>query len=141
MTVASVFRYLGLDTGRRRPTERDLIEKVREGLPLDKVRAFLDDWHFTREELHRNLHVSRSTWSRKGRNQRLNQAQSEKIMRLVEVLALAVDVLEAEEAALRWLRDPNRALGNECPMALLDTDTGTRWVEAVLLRIEHGIYS
>lgn len=36
---------------------------------------------------------------------------------------------------------PNRALGGERPLALLDSDVGSLAVERVLGRIEHGVYS
>jgi putative toxin-antitoxin system antitoxin component (TIGR02293 family) len=47
--------------------------------------------------------------------------------------------LGSEEKAARWLRRPNRALGNQAPLDLMDSDIGTRQVEEVLGRIEHGI--
>ena len=57
------------------------------------------------------------------------------------IAARAVEVLGSEGKASRWLRRPNRALGGKPPVALLDTDLGTQQVEAVLGRIEHGVYS
>jgi putative toxin-antitoxin system antitoxin component (TIGR02293 family) len=49
--------------------------------------------------------------------------------------------LGSEEKAARWLHTPNRALGGNLPLELLDTDLGSRQVEEVLGRIEHGVYS
>jgi putative toxin-antitoxin system antitoxin component (TIGR02293 family) len=46
-----------------------------------------------------------------------------------------------EEKAGEWLRTPNRALGGERPLDLLDTDVGAREVEDVLGRIAYGVYS
>jgi putative toxin-antitoxin system antitoxin component (TIGR02293 family) len=57
------------------------------------------------------------------------------------VAARVAEVLGSEEKASRWLMTPNRALGGEPPIALLETDLGARQVEDVLGRIEHGIHS
>jgi putative toxin-antitoxin system antitoxin component (TIGR02293 family) len=46
--------------------------------------------------------------------------------------------LGSEEKAIQWLRRPNRALGNQTPLELMDTDIGAKQVEDVLGRIEHG---
>ena len=48
-------------------------------------------------------------------------------------------VFGTEDKASTWLRRPNRALNNELPIRLLDTDVGTRQVEDILGRIEHGV--
>jgi putative toxin-antitoxin system antitoxin component (TIGR02293 family) len=50
-------------------------------------------------------------------------------------------VLGSTDKAARWLHTENRALGGQTPLALLDTDLGTRQVEEVLGRIEHGVFS
>ena len=46
-----------------------------------------------------------------------------------------------EDKASTWLRRPNRALNNERPLRLLDTDVGARQVEDILGRIAHGVVS
>jgi uncharacterized protein (DUF2384 family) len=42
---------------------------------------------------------------------------------------------------MHWLAAPNRALEGTAPLSLLDTDIGTQEVEAVLTRIEQGVFS
>lgn len=59
--------------------------------------------------------------------------------RLVCVVARAVEALGDPERAGAWLVSPNRALGGRTPVALLDSDEGAAEVEAVLIRIEHGV--
>jgi len=59
----------------------------------------------------------------------------------VRIAAQAAEVLGSEEKASRWLHSPNRALGGSRPLDVVDTDLGAREVEAVLGRIEHGVYS
>jgi putative toxin-antitoxin system antitoxin component (TIGR02293 family) len=50
-------------------------------------------------------------------------------------------VLGSEDKASAWLRRPNRALDNELPIRLLDTDVGARQIEDLLGRIAHGLVS
>jgi putative toxin-antitoxin system antitoxin component (TIGR02293 family) len=57
------------------------------------------------------------------------------------VEAQAFEVLEGREKALRWLGMPNTALGGKKPLDLLDTELGAKQVEAILGRIESGVYS
>ena len=62
-------------------------------------------------------------------------------VRSARITALACEVLGDPEKAARWLRHPNRALAGRVPLSLLDTDLGACEVEAVLGRIEYGIFS
>jgi uncharacterized protein (DUF2384 family) len=48
-------------------------------------------------------------------------------------------VLAGPEAAVKWLRRPQRALGGEIPLTLLDTDAGALAVERLLGRIEDAV--
>ena len=66
---------------------------------------------------------------------------SDRLSRLARILAETIDVLGSEEKASQWLEAPNRALGGQTPLTLLDTDLGTQQVEEVLGRIQHGIFS
>lgn len=62
-------------------------------------------------------------------------------VRSARIAALACEVLGDPEKAARWLRQPNRALAGRAPLSLLDTELGAREVEAVLRRIEYGVFS
>jgi putative toxin-antitoxin system antitoxin component (TIGR02293 family) len=57
------------------------------------------------------------------------------------MLARATEVLEDRSKALRWMNEPNVALGGKVPSALLDSSAGEHEVETLLGRIEHGVYS
>ena len=43
------------------------------------------------------------------------------------------------QKAARWLRKPNRAAGQQAPIVLLETETGAKIVEDLLVRIEYGM--
>lgn len=72
---------------------------------------------------------------------RLTPEQSDVVIRTACTLAKAIDILGDREKAAHWLTTPNRALGGEIPITLLDTSAGAHEVEAVLDRIEYGVYS
>jgi putative toxin-antitoxin system antitoxin component (TIGR02293 family) len=73
--------------------------------------------------------------------ERLTPEQSDVVIRTACILAKAMDILGDKEKAAHWIKTPNRALGGEIPITLLDTSAGAHEVEAVLDRIEFGVYS
>jgi putative toxin-antitoxin system antitoxin component (TIGR02293 family) len=120
-------------------TQRRTIETVRKGFPaarLDKMLAILS---VERSLLLAILGLSERTLQRKQQSSgRLSPAASDRLARLDRILALAVDVFGDKEKAVKWLKRSNRALGNEMPLRLLDTDAGTQSVERELRQVEHG---
>jgi putative toxin-antitoxin system antitoxin component (TIGR02293 family) len=50
-------------------------------------------------------------------------------------------VLGDDGKAFAWMRRPNRALGGQPPVELVRTGEGARLVDAVLTRLEHGVFS
>ena len=50
-------------------------------------------------------------------------------------------MFEDSERAHRWLKEPQRGLGNRTPLSLLGTEAGAREVEDLLGRIEYGVFS
>lgn len=120
--------------------EGDLIALIREGLPYASFEHALEDLELTLDEVASQLGLQRRTLSRR-KGQRLNHEESERVLRLLRVILRAVDVLGSREKAFQWLRRPNRALGGQPPLSLLDVELGARQVEDVLGRIEHGVYS
>lgn len=76
-----------------------------------------------------------------GEGRRLTAAESDLVIRIAMTFARAIEVLGDRFKAARWLTSENRALGGIRPIALLDTYVGTREVEKILGRIEHGVYS
>ena len=71
----------------------------------------------------------------------LHADESDRLLRLGRVAALAEQVLGSRDKATVWLHAANTALGEESPLSRLDSDLGARQVEDVLVRIAHGVYS
>lgn len=49
--------------------------------------------------------------------------------------------MEGLDNAMSWLRRPQPRLGGEVPLDLLVTQAGADEVEALLRRIDYGVYS
>ena len=68
----------------------------------------------------------------------MDTAASERLWRLADLMTMARDVFEDEEAAKTWLRTPNRAFRDAAPMEYLDTEPGAMAVRQVLNAIATG---
>jgi putative toxin-antitoxin system antitoxin component (TIGR02293 family) len=71
----------------------------------------------------------------------LSPEESDRTMRLARVMAHAEETFGDTERAGHWLQTKNLALGGEVPLDLLDTDAGSKEVEAILYRIDYGMFS
>jgi putative toxin-antitoxin system antitoxin component (TIGR02293 family) len=115
-----------------------LRETVKAGLPYASLEALIGKFGLAREEAAAALHLPQRTIARRKKKQKLQADESDRLLRLARVSAQAAATLGSDEKAVQWLRRPNRALGNRAPLDLIDSDIGTRQVEEVLGRIEHG---
>lgn len=126
---------------RRISNLHELRESVVAGLPYAALEAVMAKFGLARGEAAAALHLPQRTIARRKKGQKLRADESDRLLRLARIGAQAAEVLGSEEKAARWLRKPNRALGNRVPLELLDNDVGTKEVEDILGRIEHGVYS
>lgn len=142
-TAIEIAQLLGGSKVLRRnvSSRSDLIALLREGLPYASVEAAMEVLGLSREQIAGYLAVPGRTLARRKRERRLRADESDRLYRLVRITATALAVFGDEEKARRWLLKPNRALGGEVPLALMDTDAGARQVEEILGRIEHGVVS
>jgi len=116
----------------------DLREAAKLGLPYASLETVIGKLRLGREEAATVLRLPQRTIARRKKEQRLQADESDRVLRLARIGAHASAALGNEEKAAKWLRRPNRALGNRTPLELLDNDIGARQVEEVLGRIEHG---
>ncbi|HTD56912.1 MAG TPA: antitoxin Xre/MbcA/ParS toxin-binding domain-containing protein [Silvibacterium sp.] len=144
MTIAAIAEVLGgrKAFGHKIETSSDLAEATRAGLLVDSLDRLAEELSVQRLAVAKLLGISERTLSRRTTsNARLTAAESDRVVRLARVLALAKETLGNMEKASRWLQTPNRALEGGKPIDRLDTDIGVRSVEQVLGRIEYGLYS
>jgi len=119
----------------------ELRETVRSGLPYASFEAVIGKFGLAREEAAAALRLPPRTIARRKREQKLQVDESDRLLRLARISSQAATTLGSEQRAIQWLRRPNRALGNQAPLKLIDNDIGARQVEEALGRIAHGIVS
>lgn len=123
-------------------TPSRVIEVVRKGLPTARLDEMAQSLAVERTVLLGILGISARTVQRKNRSAvRLSPAASDRLSRMDRILILATEVFGAKEKAVEWLKRISRALGNQQPIQLLDTDAGTQYVERELRQIQHGFVS
>ncbi|GKS58597.1 hypothetical protein YTPLAS18_21240 [Nitrospira sp.] len=117
----------------------DITSHIREGMPFAALSAMATHAHLEIPRLAEILMIPKRTLARRRKARRLTADESDRLVRVARIFALAADVLGSEEKAAQWLQRTNRALGNAAPVDLLDTDVGTQSVEKVLGRIDYGV--
>lgn len=119
--------------------ERDIVRLVRRGLPTQAVDHFLSTSGLSFNALEPKVLSLRTFKRRKKLEQLLEQDESDRLLRVVGIVAAAEETFGSAEKAQEWLNRSTRALDGETPIAMADTDRGARAVEALLGRIGHGI--
>ena len=122
-------------SGLRGQSRRDVIQAMRDGLPVSGIENLIRSGRLTLAEVDRVV-LPRKTLSHRRKIGRLTPEQSD---RLVRVVAAAEETFASIDKASLWLRRPTRALDGDAPLSLLDTTEGTREVEGLLHRIDHGL--
>jgi putative toxin-antitoxin system antitoxin component (TIGR02293 family) len=144
MTSSAIAEILGGKKvlGRSIGSFAELAELIRKGLPVGSLLVLGEKLELKNAALSEKLGIPQRTLTRRlSRHSRLTAAESDRTVRMARVYATATEMIGNADKASRWLRTPNRALGGEIPLDLLDTDLGAREVENVLGRIAYGVYS
>jgi putative toxin-antitoxin system antitoxin component (TIGR02293 family) len=123
------------------PTSSQMRDRIKAGLPFSSLESVRERLRLSVPETASVLQIPARTFARRRQSRRLTAEESDRLYRLARIAAQATAVFGTEQRACAWLRRPNRALDGEPPIRLIDTDVGTRQVEDVLGRIEHGVIS
>ena len=123
-------------------TTSEWVHRIRAGIPFASAVAFKEALRLTNAELASILGISPRTLARLDPARgRLDSVSGDRLVRAARLYAMAAEVLEDSEAAARWLKSPQRALGDATPLHLAESDVGTRAVEALLGRMEYGVFT
>lgn len=118
-----------------------LIARIRHGLPFRDLLSLQDDLDEPLDILARRLGISKATLHRRRAEGRLDQEESDRLVRFSRLMTKAAEVFESTENARRWLGSPQVGLGGAVPLDYAETEIGARQVEDLLGRIEYGVYS
>lgn len=117
----------------------DLAELVERGLPLESV-AELRALGLSFAEVAEIVISPRTLKHRKDRGEDLSSAETERVVRVSRILALADKVFASHEKAMLYLRIPDDRLNNRTPLSMLQTESGGRVVESMLWQIDEGMF-
>jgi putative toxin-antitoxin system antitoxin component (TIGR02293 family) len=120
----------------------DQIRRMRTGISVTVVADIANRLGIRQENLYQMLKLPASA-IKNHLNKRgmLSAVEQDRMYRVDRVFNRTVEVLEDASAASTWIKQPNRALGGEAPLSLLDTEVGYELVLDTLGRIEHGVVS
>ena len=119
-------------------TEADILRIIEDRLATSAITR-LTDLGFTRAEIDSSVIPSRTLVHRRSRREKLTLEESDRVMRIMRVLASTEKVYGSRERALAWLRKPKARLEGRVPLSLLTSDTGSRIVEELLIQIDEGM--
>ncbi len=134
--VGQIGEWLGVG---RPATERDILQMVERRLAPAVIQRLLG-LGLKRPEIDAAVIPARTLQHRRSRREKLTVEESDRVLRLLRVLALAEEVYGSRERALAWLRKEHPRLAGRTPVSLLPTDTGSRMVEELLAQIDEGMF-
>jgi putative toxin-antitoxin system antitoxin component (TIGR02293 family) len=118
-----------------------LINRVREGLLMVEFHSACEMLGLSEERLAALLGISRATLHRRKKTGHLDRMESDRLVRYARIFYRANAVFGSPDKARSWLTAPAIAFNHEIPLDFADTEMGAREVEALLGRIEHGVFS
>lgn len=118
------------------------IKKIRRGGKVKELDALKVLYDIDDTVLCTLLDISPRTLVRRREDGTVNKAELDRVATLHLVMRDAVELFEGDrEKARRWLKRPARALEQQCPVDLLDTEAGIRMVRDLIGQLEHGVYA
>lgn len=128
-------------TAGARFTTSNLIKVVQVGLPVKELTDLQVTLAVPMKSLVPMLGISQATLNRRKAKGKLGPLESDRIVRFARLMGRAVEVMDSEENARKWLTSPQFGLGGAVPLKYAETEVGAREVENLLGRIDYGVYS
>src|SRR5690554_4627918 len=130
----AAFEMLGVPTS----NQLEAIQALQRGLPASGWQRVIDALRVSDQQLAEAVNISVSTLTRRKREGRFTQEESERLLRLSGLAAKASTVFTSPERVHSWFTSPNQQLGGETPLAYSKTSIGAAEVDRVLERILDG---
>ena len=130
--------YLGL----RSYKTAALLKRINEGLSYAAFERLQRHLGMSAVDLGKAILISSRTLSRRKEAGRLEPDESDRLVRLSRIFGLALQLFEGDdESAREWLGRKQIGLGGARPIDLVSSEVGAREVEALIGRLEHGVFS
>ena len=113
---------------------------IRKGLPARVVGKLEKALGLSAPQSARLLAVSQSSRKRfkQTPGRRLDEAASDRVVRIVSTVAEAAEIFGDEAKAIAWFKTPSLALNGVQPIELMTSDPGAKIVRDELNRIRYG---
>ena len=119
-----------------------LAKKVEAGFSFDALERLGKVTGLPLERLRAAVRITPRTLTRRRKEKKLSPEESDRLVSISRLLAQTFELFEGNmEAGLIWFQSPNRALGGQSPLQAATTETGTREVENLIGRLEHGVFT
>ncbi len=119
-----------------------MVRRVEAGFGFNALVRFQKNSGFPLATIAQLLQIPPRTLARRKSTGRLAPQESERLLRVANLFANAVDLFEGDVAGARaWFSRRNRALGYETPLSFARTEVGAREVEDLIHRLEYGVFS
>ena len=122
-------------------TVHQQIGRIQAGLSFRAVQNLQKALDIPLETVASVLGMSRATLHRRKRQGKIDEDESEKLVRYQRLLKKAEDVFGDGKSAREWLTHKQAGLGKAVPVDFARTEIGAREVENLLGRLEYGVYS
>lgn len=135
----TLYERIGLKLGVAAPrSDSDLATLVEHRLSV-RALASLVKHGVAEQEICALVLPRRTLTHRRAKHQLLTREESDKVVRLARLTALAEQVFGDDAKASRWLRKAKRRFGARSPLEMLATEAGARLVEEMLYQIDDGV--
>ena len=119
-----------------------ILRLLAAGMKWAQVAQFMEQSGLTARELAGFLELPERTFARRRESGRLLKAESERMLRLMEIFFSAQEMFDGDaEAARQWLTEPAHGLGQARPIEYAQTDFGGREVRNLIGRLLHGVFA
>ncbi len=119
-----------------------LVGFIERGFSFQTLERFHRETGLPMELLAAAIGISPRTFSRRKKEKKLTSSESDRLVSISRLFALTVELFEGnKEKSFQWFLNQNRALGNLSPLQMAATETGSREVENLIGRLEHGVFS
>ena len=135
-TNPNISEYIGVTP----KSEFDLARIVEDGLPIDSL-SLLKEKGLTFSEVSQMVISPCTLKHRRARGEHLSHEETDRMVRVARIVALAENVFGNLDKALLWLRSPDDRIGDRNPLSMLHTESGGRLVENMLWQLDEGVYT
>ena len=120
----------------------ETLAQLESGLPMDSFDYFREKLGLSESALSDAIGIALRTLTRRKQSGFLTSRESERLVRLGRLFDKAVEVFGDDETiAASWFKEPAVSLGSQTPLKMAETEIGAQEVNALLVRIEHGVFT